>query len=532
MFVKNSHKLFSFILLSFSAISFCLEESSILLLPFQTKSLQKVDDEEEDVEPYQTESDEDWPYVPKTPVFNSSQFINKWFYNGLNIKIAINKYHMESYIYMDNSKLSIEKCNSQRIASAGRSDNNYNPLNSDTYTKKEENLGNDVFTFIGDLHYKTTINIGEKGDGLDFYFKEKDKNEDLCGIFGFNIDTTLDKTNLITQLKKKNYINKYIWTLNYLQEEDGIIILGTEPHFYDNDRNLMSQYCEIKALPSQSPDTAWSFKIDEIRIKPKDSDNVILSDNKIDLLADRGLIIGTNEYKTKIDELVFNDLISKRICFREEVNNKDEKGVNDIYYVYYCDKTQFMRNKYTEQYSYYYLFPSLQFYLKEANMTFTLVNDHLFHEIYNRAYFLIVFKKSGDNNNIWKLGEPFLSHFQFTFEQDKKIVGFYNPIMPRISNEDYLREKEKEKQQTKEKNENLNNSDDKKTIIIIIIISVISVIILSVAGYFVGKKVNEIRKKRANELKDEFEYVTADNNNANQSDENSQENDVLGIRKD
>ena len=75
----------------------------------------------------------------------------------------------------------------------------------------------------------------KKGDGLDFYFKEKDNNSPLCGNFGLNLNTNLDKTNLVLQLKKKNYINKYIWTLKYQTEEDGIIVIGTEPHFYQND---------------------------------------------------------------------------------------------------------------------------------------------------------------------------------------------------------------------------------------------------------------------------------------------------------
>ena len=340
-----------------------------------------------------------------------------------------------------------------------------------------------------------------------------------------NIDTNLDQTNIITQLKKKNYINEYIWTLKYLVEDDGIIVLGTQPHYYENNTYLMSQYCELNAIPNQSPETAWSFNIDEIRIKPKESNNIILSNAKIDLLVDRGLIIGTNEYKNKIDELVFNDLINKKICFREETNFKDEeKGLNDIYIVYYCDRKLFIGNKYTMQKSPFNSFPYLEFYLKEKNMTFTLTNDNLFHEIYNRSYFLVAFKKS-ENNNIWKLGEPFLSHYQITFDQDKKLIGFYNPSMPKISNEDYIKEREKEQ------NEN-NQKSDKKKIIIIVVVCVIGAIGLSIGAYFLGKKLNEIRKRRANELKDDFDYTTTEKINDNKEGENNNENDVLGIQKD
>ena len=84
----------------------------------------------------------------------------------------INRRKIESYINMENSKLSIEKCNKNRIYTSHRDKSYYKPLSSDTYTKKEENIGNDVLEFIGDIHYKTNIKIGEKGNGLDFYFRE------------------------------------------------------------------------------------------------------------------------------------------------------------------------------------------------------------------------------------------------------------------------------------------------------------------------------------------------------------------------
>ena len=90
MFVTKLNKLPFILLLSFLSINFCLEDASILLLPFRTKSLQKEDDEEDWIEPYQSE-DDDWPYIPTELVFNTSQFLNKWFYNGLNVITTINQ---------------------------------------------------------------------------------------------------------------------------------------------------------------------------------------------------------------------------------------------------------------------------------------------------------------------------------------------------------------------------------------------------------------------------------------------------------
>ena len=521
MFLFRGSKII-FLLFSLIPLSFCIEESSILLLPFKTKGLQKDEEQDYFVEPYQSQNEDDWPYEPINQVFNSSQFINKWYYNGLYVLTTINKKSIESYLNMEHSKLSIEKCNLNRIYTPSRDKYYYKPLDSTSYTKKEENMGNDVFNFIGDLKFKTAVNIGQKGDGLNFYFNEKDNGKDLCGNFGFNIDTKLDKTNLINQLKKKNYINEYIWTLKYLLEDNGIIVIGAIPHYYDYDSYLMSQYCEMKAIQNQSPETAWSFKMDQIRIQPKRSNKVLLSDLKVDFLPDRGLIIGTDEYKKKLDNMAFDNLIRNKICFCEEASFNDiEKGTNEIYYVYYCNKDNFIGNKFTLDDTHYNTFPSLEFYIKESNMTFGLNKEHLFYEIYNRVYFLVVFKKSG-YNNIWKLGEPFFSHFQITFDQERKIVSFYNPVLPRIKNDDYLKEK-------KEKNETVNNSGHKKTIIYIVLISLLLIIILGGLAYFLGKKLNENRKKRANELKDEdFEYSTSDSIN---SVESSQGKDILGFKK-
>ena len=158
-----------------------------------------------------------------------------------------------------------------------------------------------------------------------------------------------------------------------------------------------------------------------------------------------------------------------------------------------------MGNKYTIDKTPYNTFPSLEFYIKESNMTFTLSKEHLFHEIYERVYFLVVFKKSDNSNNFWKLGEPFFSHFQFTFDQEKKIIGFYNPIMPRIDNNEFMRKMEQSKK-----------SETSYNIYYIIGICFLIVIILAGGAYYLGKKLNENRKKRANELNDEdFEYSSS-----------------------
>lgn len=499
---KNNFYIISIFLLllsSLSTIIVCLEESSILLIPFKGKSLKREEDPDQDEYTSQWTDEDGNPIFPEEGgVYDASCFINQWFYNGMYSETNIGEKTLLSYINIQNSKLSIEKCNTNRVYSKSSLNGNnfYKPLESSTYLKKDNQKGNDIFSFVGDLRYKTTIKIGEeKGNGLDFHFNEGDKDLPLCGNFGLNINTDSDKTNLIVQLKNRDYINKSLWTLQYQNEDGGIIIVGTEPHFYGN--FYMSQFCTIKAIPNQSPETAWSFKMDKVMTYDSNKNIINLSQNKVDFLIDRGLIIGTDEYKKKIDELVFDDLISQKICYREiSTFNNDEKNTKDEYYIYYCNKGSFMGNKYSLDNTYYNSFPNLDFYVKEHNYTFSLNKANLFHDIFNRVYFLVVFKVSKTENNIWKLGEPFFSNFQLTFNQEQKTVGFYNLQLEKIPNEEYIKNHQQKSQNT-----------GKSNTLLYVILIIIGIAILIVLAYFLGKKLNENRKRRANELKDDdFDY--------------------------
>ena len=127
--------------------------------------------------------------------------------------------------------------------------------------------------------------------------------------------------------------------------------------------------------------------------------------------------------------------------------------------------------------------------------------EELFEEIEEKIYFLIIFDIN-DKNEIWKLGEPFISQHKFVFNQEQKLIGFYNPLLKKIPNSEYDLE-------------NINNKRDKSNFYnsykinplfnnmknILLIIALILVII------YIIKKILAKRKKRANELFDNFEYL-------------------------
>jgi len=95
-----------------------------------------------------------------------------------------------------------------------------------------------------------------------------------------------------------------------------------------------------------------------------------------------------------------------------------------------------------------------------------------------KYFFLIVFPVN-DNNKYWKLGKPFLKKFQFIFDQDKKLIGFYKNIY-----------------------NNIYNNDIK--IIFLFFLCIIIILLLGIFIFIFQK--NNKRRKRINEIDDGFDY--------------------------
>ena len=513
---SNFPPIIIFIFISLHLISFCIDDKPILLMDFKTKSLRDLDDPNDYIEEYWYYDGDGNLIKRETTVYNTTIFLNKWFYNGIYHTISIGGKNLNSYINLGNPKFSVGKCHKNKIYSL--LSNHYKPSESLTYSQIENNIGNDLLNFISDTsNYSIKRNIGEKkGEGINFYYNET--NEDsLCGELGLNLNLGFDKTNLISQLKTKNYIEKFVWTLVYQNEGSGIIIIGNEPHFYDSKTYLMSQYCSVYANPIQSSETGWSFKFDDIYFYNKNKEKISLSQNKVNFAIDKGIIIGTDEYRKKIGDNFLNDLINNRICFIEtKTFNDEEKNEKEQFYIYYCQKSQFAGKGLDDlEDTHYNNFPALKLYLLDSNMTFTLDKHDLFVEKFDRIYFLVIFRKSDNENNIWELGEPFFYKTRnnpVIFDQDDKKIGFYNFNLPKIPNEEYNNNNNKK---SKEEEKTTNN------FILYLGIGICIIILVVLALYF-GKFFNEKRKKRANELTDDFDYSSDKPFNSNET--NKEEN--------
>ena len=214
---------------------------------------------------------------------------------------------------------------------------------------------------------------------------------------------------------------------------------------------------------------------------------------------------------------IFKCLIEKRICDLDLVNyNGSEEKFGNEFYIYNCNHMLFIspENKKHETMNYYSEFPNIIINSKSFEYDFEITKKDLFIQTYSREYFMIIFPKNIkdiNNKGKWYLGEPFYRKYPFTINLDAKTIGFYldkkdiykklNNTKDIISNND-----DKIKEESKVKN------------ILIIIGEILIGIILIILAYFIGMKVKEGRKKRANELKDDFyEYISDDKKDINET---------------
>ena len=367
---------------------------------------------------------------------------------------------------------------------------------------KTATLCSETFLLYQDILMEKTIPVQD----IQFIIDDNEEGE-LNIRLGLNKPLTqyVGPPNLIQSLLDVGVIKDQSWTIKFLSENDGIYVLGEEPHKYQDPtkdkRYQRKYYFKCNSLTGNEYHDPLSISAQKVFTYNKKGEEVIINENKgCYLNYNYGFIIGTGEYREYIKKNFFDELIELNICFYDLVHFTDINDLEARYYSIRCDKDEFKE--------YYEQFPNLTFFVYDYNYNFELTKEDLFVKVNHDFYFLIIFEKQlfdHDDLVFWNLGLPFLQKYEFVHNYEKQNIGFYIPYQEPKKEEIPIEEQKDEEQ----KNENQNLDNTKKYLIIIILV-VIIVIILIVATFFIAKSIYQKRKGKANELEDDFVYDTND----------------------
>jgi hypothetical protein len=317
--------------------------------------------------------------------------------------------------------------------------------------------------------------------------------------------------NFIQDLKNMNAVDNKIYTIKYNDKFEGVFIIGDDLTKYDSIKFPENKY-HTNYFHSE-----LSFKYDNIFMKDKLNKSFYLNiagDQKKNTDAvikiNSGFIIGTEDFRNFIHIIFFEPLVKKNICSLNLLKlNHNDKIFGNEFYLYSCYYSKFVINN--DNINYYEQFPRFVMNSKSYEYNFELTSKDLFEQIYDKYYFLIIFPKNFPDNKkyTWYLGEPFYKRYPFTINTDAKTIGFY-----------FQKEEDKKSNNTKgiidNKTKIINEDDKKIKNILIRIAEVIIGIGMLFGAYYIGIKVKEQRKKRANELKDDnYEYISEDSKDIN-----------------
>ena len=375
---------------------------------------------------------------------------------------------------------------------------------ANTYFMKEKFYFN-----FENITNKKSEEIGVNGIDIVVYLKRPQILKDLnlssnvntYMVFGLRLCESIDRIeyvlNLIRQLKVHNITKNYKWFIDYNANNTKSninMIIGADPHdvypniYNENDLKLVN-------AKSNKGYIFWGLKFDKIYYYKNNKEKNILfelnNDNNInttnfeefltgEINHDLFFISSPKEYFYAINKDFFNKLIIEKKCYM----------IGDKYKLIYCENNseniKYIKNN----------FKTLYFKHHEYNYIFELCYKDLFYEYNDKILFLIINEK---NNNVWKLGIPFLKKYLMSYDYDYKVIGFY-------SNENNIKDKIYKKNYIK------------------IFMIIILLLICAIFGFLLSKKIYGLnRKKRVNEIEDNYQYKNKKEINIQKNDYNNKD---------
>ena len=353
------------------------------------------------------------------------------------------------------------------------------------------------------------------------YTRNEDNNDLICGSIGFSLIKyhKEKKYNILNNLYSKKYINNSNWILKYTSKEKGFLILGTNdlkeifPNY--NENNLYTTRAIIEGVSFY-----WTFNIQKvISISTNSTNNknetFVINSNIVNaqINNDFNLIQGNYKYNGFIENNFFKKYLDKKICMKTIWY----KSKYSEYFVYECMKKYFDKNDLEN-------FPLLILLSFDANVKLEFDYKDLFTETKHKYFFNIIFSVYNTDN--WVLGKIFLQKYLILINSQENLIKIYLD-----NNKEIIDDNNTNNNITVNNTNNIGikiDEEKKKKINWKIILIILLFIPFGLLCFYFGRKIRRERRKKANELIDEYDYDSKKdyNKDANKK-ENKNENDVV-----
>ena len=438
---------------------------------------------------------------------------------NLYTKISIGEpsHEIQAFLSVQHSYFSISS--SKNIKNINDFQSHYNIIKSNSFkniltgrTLAEANYNSmamekfklNIFNYKKREYYNTSIN-----DMIFIYNNKDNVNEKSYYLnIGFQIINQKffkerEKYNFITQLKKREIIGNYDWSIffkkgpnnngnflynpEYLLNAKGEILIGDLPNNYNpnnfNIQQLKKTYSKYTPLLFK-----WGLEFKNIYFYKNNETNNISNKNgtnmenisvtDVQININQYIILSPLIYFYKIKTYYFDYYIKEGIC-------KINEGIE--YKTISCEKSKKFGIDNLKK------FPSLFMEHHEFNYTFEFTYEDLFLEKDNNYWFLVALSSFKNDLEEWNMGIIFLRKYNLIFNQDTKTISFYNT------------------------NIIIEDIDDKKwnRIALISILTIILIGIFFIIGIiyiYICKKIFKSYKgkKRINHIYDNSDYIKED----------------------
>ena len=358
---------------------------------------------------------------------------------------------------------------------------NYEQIKNYSYPYYNQFISKNIFEKfkINGIVYNSNMTLAE--------YIELEEPGGFCLQISEDDPRSLEYTPSFPVILKKhlNIINNYNWFIYYSQDnKNDYLVIGTSPDKFKNPKTgdlIYSNFEKEKNYFTINDEfdvrkVAMRINFDDIYLLDNDKKTKIEFEEKDNykgrLIPNIGFIVGTTNYLNYIKKNIFEKYIQTKQCKKEDFAERPNL-VGEEYTYFYCEESLYDTMK--------SLFKKIIF--KQASSlseNFELNFNDVFIKQNNYLIFKIIFSKH--LHSYWDLGKPFMKKYQFEFDFDHEKIGYYK--LPKSEEGD-------------------NNI--LKYFLISFGVVILSAILITL-GVFLGRNYFKLRKKRANELDDDFDY--------------------------